>query len=240
MTACENPMINELKQLVKEMDEQCPINLGSMGDIVHVKFDADKREMQWYYAINEDMMTIDAMSKNSQLAKKSFKISLSRPEQKKHIDMLAKHGVGFKAVFKGNTSGKTFTVECTSKDLKDVLEHPMTNREVDEALYEFQIAKEHAMCPQTVEAGVIATSVKDENGSMVYVYEVDEEYCDLSLFDYPQFKKEMRASIQEGFSDPSCQNTIRLLKALDKQLVFRYCGKKSGKTVDLKFTPSEL
>lgn len=222
---------------IKEADKECPISLGMVGDLLSVKYDEETKTVKLYLSLNDEV-DIDALKENSDLQLATLKLSFSDGDSRELVEMIYDAGATMEVVYKSASTGKTYTVELTRDDLKDILDYEYSDREMAELTLANSVRMENAKCPYKVDEGLEMVRVYDSGDNVVYVAEADESVYDIDVM--RENETGMKLAIAGLFTDPIVRNEIENYVTLDKGLVYRYVGKKSGDTFDLTFPPSEL
>lgn len=239
-TSCEYQSVKKLKVVVEKVQSECPISMGMMGDVLDVKYLPQSHEVQIYYNINKAVIDVDVLSQNKELLQNNVKLGFSKGEPRKLIEMIADANAGLKLVYKNASTSNKCEVSCSPEDLKEMIANPLSDAEINEMIIKNQLAIENSRCPYPVEVGVVMKKVVNEEGSIIYYAELDEEMYDIRAFKDPEVMTQMRASIEELFSDPMSVAHIKILNSLNKGVIYRYVGSNSGQKVDIAFTPNDL
>jgi len=101
----------------------------------------------------------------------------------------------------------------------------------------------NASCPIKAGKRELLEGAEFKDNKWIYYYAVKED--SLVMFDNPiqneQFAVAMKQSTSEGIlGNPSMLTMIEALIKVDAQLVYKYRGTRSGKTIDVCFTSNEL
>lgn len=230
-----NKYITKLKEMIEEGNRSCPMDLGMLGEVQKMNYDENSNHVKFHYLIDETNtpLTIYDDTKN---IKQSLKITLftesSRPLMKSLIDAKA----GLQLIYKGSKSKKTKKINLSYTELKEAYNNPITEKEKNVILLENQIARENGACPMTVSEGMIMDKVFDTGSYVVWRYRLDEDYYSLSDFSASEVKQNMIAV----FKDPTINQIMQLMIKNNRGVIYRYYGDTSNKTVDVKFTVSEL
>lgn len=240
LTSCEDQSVKELKTVINKVQSECPMNMGMLGDVLDVKYLDDSHEVKIYYNINEEFIDIDAFNKNQELVQNNLKLAFATGDSRKLSEMIVKANAGLKVVYKNASSGRTCEVACSSEELKEMLARPLSETEIYEMIITNQVSMENARCPYAVEEGLMMQKVVDENGFIVYYADIDEDLYDISQLKHPEVMREMRSSVEEYFSEPMLERFITLLTSVNKGVIYRYVGNKSGETIDIVFTVDDL
>lgn len=238
LSSCENLHVAKLKHEIEAANKQCPVNMGMMGDMLSMKYDDNAKEVQLYMSLNEDMISIDALQNSENLASQSMKLSFSCGEYKEMLKLMINAGSGLAMTFKSASSGKSFKVNMPLDELKDMVDNPMKESEINRLLLENQLAMENSRCPYSVDEGMEMEKAFDDGDNIIYVCRIDEDMYDISAIRYAQ--AEIKDRIKDMFTDPVMKKQIELMQSLGKGFTYRYYGDASGEIVEITFTKEEL
>lgn len=238
VTSCENENVKRLKHEIEVADKQCPVNMGMMGDMLSMKYDEKAKEVQLYFSLHDDMISIEALKNNEQMALQSMKLSFSKGESREMLKQMIKAGAGLSITYKSASTGKNFKVKLSLDDLKEIRDTPMTDVEVNRMLLDNQLAMENSRCPYLVDEGMEMVKAYDDGENIIYACRIDEEMYDISAFKYA--KDEIKQNMKEIFKDPLMKKQLGIIKSLDKGFVYHYYGDISGESVDIVFNNDEL
>lgn len=104
-----------------------------------------------------------------------------------------------------------------------------------------EIKDVNAKLPVKVEEGVTVTNFTVEDNDAVYYYMCEEPKVGMDAIAQAQqkMKENTRHSLQTT-NDPETIHLLRMLRGASMGLIFRYKGTKSGRTVDVSYSPAEL
>lgn len=238
ITGCGNENEKRLKREIEAVDKQCPIDMGMMGDMLSMKYDEKAKEVQLYFSLHDDMLSIEALKNNEQLALQSMKLSFSKGESREMLKQMIKASAGLSITYKSASTGKSFKANFSLDDLKGIWDNPMNDSDINEMLLINQLAMENSICPYSVEEGMYMVKVFDEGDNVVYVCQIDEKMYDLSLLESAQDL--IKQNMIEVLRDPIAKKRLESIASLDKGLVYRYLGDTSGESFDVVFSTDEL
>lgn len=240
LASCENSKLARLKKTIKEVNDECPVDMGMIGNIVSYKFDENENEVQINISVDEDNLNIDFIRDNEEMIISSMKLSLLKADDKKLEKEAIDAGVGMSFIYTGVSTGKSHKLTLTLDDLKDIINNnnSLSEKEIDEILLAQQIASVDASCPFFIDEGMKIVRAYDDGNNVVYVALIDEDIYDLETLLYS--RHEIKKGMKETFGDPTMKLFIERLKSLGKGLVYRYQGDRSGKSIDITFTTEEL
>lgn len=98
-----------------------------------------------------------------------------------------------------------------------------------------------AKLPVKVEEGVTVENFTVEGNDAVYYYMCEEPKVNIEAVE--QAKTKMKERTRESLKttdDPETIHLLRMLRGGEMGLIFRYKGTKSGRAVDVAFSPEEL
>lgn len=100
-----------------------------------------------------------------------------------------------------------------------------------------------ADCPEDLGDGITMKDILLENGDVVYICEMDEEYYDIEGCNDPLIQASMKASIMEFIynnEDASIDEFINIVKESEADIIYRCVGNVSGDGFDIVIDNSEL
>jgi hypothetical protein len=102
---------------------------------------------------------------------------------------------------------------------------------------------EAAQCPMDYGDGLTMKDAVLENGNVVYVYEMDEDYYDIEGCKDPLTIREMKETIMDEIlhsNDNDLKEFIKIVKDSEADIIYRYIGDTTGKKIDFVIKNSEL
>ena len=100
-----------------------------------------------------------------------------------------------------------------------------------------------ADCPEDLGDGITMKDILLENGDVVYICEMDEEYYDIEGCNDPLIQASWKASIMEFIynnEDASIDEFINKVKDSEADILYRCVGNVSGDGFDIVIDNSEL
>ena len=226
---------SEIRKLVKEINDQCPIDY----DYFTCQSAAIQgNEVVMNYMIDETMLSLDLMKQKPDLAKKYGGSSIFN-ENAELGDLMVKSGLGFTANYQGSLSGEVVTLKFTNDDIKEIKAHPVSREE----LLDWEIQATNSTLPRQLDYVTTLVSLSRDGNVVAYTYEIDEDELDMSMMIDGQ--DQMRAGIAAQIATlnsptSSAQTFMRLLREGGKDLHYIYKGNKTGTVLEIKFTNNEL
>lgn len=231
--------ISALKKEIAILNAECP-SQWSFGQIKSVDFDEDNNKLTFVVILNEEYSSYISEDFNeNNLNSTSVTLTnalANNTSNKEFLNYLIKLNIGFKASYFTEKSDKEiFSIEVTADEIKEFVENPPTNKQL---ITQF-IDSAKLNCPSIIEEGIIWVDVFEEGNNVVFLYEVDEDLYDITLFldyineNYGEIKNEM-------LSTPLLSLSIGVLKQTHKNLIYRYVGSNYEQALDITITPEEI
>lgn len=238
LTACGNPNKARLKAEIEAGDKECPISLGMVGDLLRMSYDESADMIKFYITINDDNLSVEALKKNEDLALNALRLAFSQDDSKELISLIVSAGASLEVTYKSAQTANSIDLQLPNDELKKIINNPLSKEETNRMLLENQMALENARCPYYIQEGMEMIKAGHEGKNVVYTYRMDEDMFDMSIL---QNRKDiLKGSIKESFNNSYMTRQARILSSLGKGLVCRFCGNRSGKTVEIEISDSEL
>ncbi len=240
VAGCSDGKKKALQKAVAEADKGCPVSVGSYGDMTGVKYDEDANMIEFHYLLKDgDLINIGYIEKNKEAMAKSAKLIFSKSGMDKVSGMATDAGAGLRMVYESSSTGKTVEITISSSELKEMKDNPLTDREINEMLYENELDAIQSSLPVDMDEGMSMDKVYDDGSNMVYSYLINESLYDISALrdNSGELKEDIKAGLK---TEPSAMQLMKILVALDKGIIYRYKGDTSGNTVDVEMSVSEL
>jgi len=224
----------KLRSSVESINKECPIAIGSVGEISQVTY--KDKTVKMVYLMDEQYTNIDYLASNPDSMKTSIMASLRNDNSKQLFKMIIDAKADFCIVYKGNISGKEVKFLFTPEELKQELDRPDAT---PEAKLAFEIAKANQMMPLDTGTEVLITELKDEGDAVVYMACVPDT---TELHEYASYSEDLKESQREGFqaADVVERNFYNLIIAADKDLKFRYYAEGTDESFEVVHTSAEL
>ena len=104
LTGCSQK--SKLKLAIELADKQCPMDMGTVGEISGITFDGT--DVIYNMLMNEDYLDLNALEKNPDAMKSAVTAMFKNPkgEIKTMLEMVVDTKSGIKFIYKGKTTGK--------------------------------------------------------------------------------------------------------------------------------------
>ena len=146
------------------------------------------------------------------------------------------------AVSKKNVKNKAVGKNSSEKEAdKPDKQEKTDDKSVYKEALKAEIKDVNAKLPVKVEEGVTVTNFTVEGNDAVSYYMCEEPKVGMDAIVQAQQKMKVntRQSLQTT-NDPETIHLLRMLRGAEMGLIFRYKGTKSGRTVDVSYSPAEL
>lgn len=238
LTGCSQK--SKLKLAVEVAARQCPISMGSAGEISSITFDGT--DVIYTALVNEAYLKLDALEKNPESMKSVISAMFSNPakEVKQMLDLVINANSGIKFVYKGKTSGKEVECYLTTQDLKSIANADSTVGESDQKKLEEQVNITNVSCPIQVDEVTRLDKLAIEGDQVVYHYTIDEKLVDMAVLreNAEAMKQNVRNSL--NVSEPALRIFLEICVKCDKKLCYRYVGNSSGESMEFSFDVSDI
>ena len=230
MTGCQEA---KLKTVIAVANKQCPIDMGAVGTITSIIYDGNN--VVYTLNMNEEITNIKILKDNPESMKSSITMMFQNPaaDVKEMLKLMAK--------FVGNKSGEQAVCELTAEELKEVINTNADPAQSGQTKLEAQLKMANLQFPMQASEEVIVEKIEVIGESVVYICSVDEELCPISQIE------ENAAEVKEGIvsmlasqTDPATQLFIKTCVNNNKNIMYRYIGKESGKQHDVVIPVSDL
>ena len=239
MSGCTDAKISALKKEIERFNAQCPQDMGAMGKLSGVRYDDGANMLVYEFSVNEDVMDFSDLDGFEERVRPVMPALLSQGDARSFVKVMADCNAGFKAVYKGDKSGKQVEVTIPAADIKEMYEHPLSDEESGEMIVKQTVLNNKAMCPYTEEEVITMVDVFDDGKSVVFLSEIDED-----IYNFDNLEDNMKhydyVLRNELLSDPMVKSTIQYLSRGGRTLVYRYKGVPSGREINLELTTRDL
>lgn len=240
--SCEDENVKKLKKQVRTIDALCPVNAGISGDFLSIKYDEDDKKVYMYFASNEEFGSQFFLKESRENIMTNLKLMFQDPESHQMLKDMVNAKAGLVVIYKIPSNGKTAEYEIPYDDLKNILDHPISEQERVMMIIKNKVSVENNKCPYAIETGVIMVknALIDEN--VVFYIQVDEDLFDFKDFKNAQndIKEDAKQTFREMKGDLTMQSELRLLAKAGLGYHYRYFGNKTKDYFDIIFTSEEL
>lgn len=238
LTGCSQK--SKLKISIEIANKQCPIMVGTTGEISSITFDGTN--VIYSMLMNEDYLDLDALEKNPDAMKLAVAAMFKNPKGdiKQMLEMVVDTKSGIKFIYKGKNSGKE--VECLlgTEDLENILNQKVSDKESDQKKLEELVNVTNVSCPMKVDEATTLDKLTIEADNVVYNYTVDEKTVDIDALrsNEAQMKQSIKGSL--NVSEPALRMFLEACVKDNKGLSYRYVGDTSGNSTEFTLSVSEI
>lgn len=230
---------SDLNTIVKIIDRQCPISLGSSGEIRSCKMTTSNLVMEC--VMDEEYIDLDALRKNPKLVHSNIESMVRNATgyTDSVYTLLAQFGKGVVLNYTGAQSGKKLSVSLKNGELKEIIKTRSDKRDPLELLQGI-IEITNIQMPMTVDDGLVISDVAIDGAYVVYNCVTDEDLY--SIDDLNDAVTEMKEAISEVFdlTDITILQLLRYCAEANKGIAYRYVGNQTGKTCFVPFSAREI
>lgn len=238
--SCGNPKREKLQREItyelEKFNKTCPMAFGEYGSLMGASYDKDENKVTYKLTLNEDFMPMKVMRKHKDVMKMLLRKQFS---ENPALRVFSTNNVTLSYEISGNQSSGTFEVVATPEEMRRWQTEIVDNAEFNKQLIKYQLEVANEALPQQVERGMTMESVALEGSSIVYLCRMNEDLYDIDMF--RQVKSEMKKGIVEGTPiDFETEAFFKTIVESNYNLVYRYKGSASGKSLDIVITPEEI
>lgn len=232
---------SELKKVVEEVNKECPVSYGIVGELSGVEYDEDENEVVMTVALNKNLpMNLSALEGVKGNLKRATMGSWADSDDViEMMKKIANADARLTMVMRSEKTGESLKIKFSENEVKEVADGkvtPITNRE----MLQIMVASTNAQCPMQMDEMTVLTSVSLEGDYFVYVYSIDESELPIESIrqNKGMVKENIRPMLQSD--DPAIKMVLKLCNEANVGITYRYVGNSSGDACDIQFSPSEL
>lgn len=258
LTSCKDKDTEMLEKIVAEVNEKCPLEINQ--EIKITKIELDKEFLTYYFEYSEESFQIGDIDESAQkaLGKEVLKAICNFDGQEKEmVDLLLKKNLGMKFVMDFKRSKKQVTIKFSADKIREsrngasssvASTDESTSAESDAASaqesLEADVELSKNSVPMDLGNGITMTDIYLSNGSLYYIYDVDEASVPLESWNDEIIANVKQALISELKSEsktnPAVKRLISLCEQTGTTFVYRYKGDQSGIEYDITLTTDDL
>ncbi|MDE6444338.1 MAG: hypothetical protein K2K64_07970 [Muribaculaceae bacterium] len=238
MAGCGGRNDRVLKAQIESGQKHCPMSLGMAGKLTKMSYDEETGEVCFTVQLNKQVQKVKDLEAAPEATRQGVKLAMQKGSMKQLLEMMVDADASLKVVYKNKGSEDEFVVAFTNAELKDMLDHPMTEEETNRLMLDNQIRMENSKIPYRIDKGLNVTNIEDNGTSLVYTCEVDENLYELD--DMGNAKDELKNDMKKMMKDKAMRQQAEILASLNKGFEYHYVGKTSGKKVIVAFSGAEL
>lgn len=242
VAGCSSPE-RKIQQGVEATKKVLPIEVAGIGVISDVSFNEANKNLIMVTDVYDDMVQIESIRSNPALSQESCMLNIAsngREQNKKDVllNNLVEIGGFVTYVYRDILTGNAAMVNLSTEQIREALEYDYTEEELFDKLLDIEVARENSQYPVEIEQGMFMQSVSREDGYLVYHVVLDEN--DYNIDEMNAAHDLLRSNMEAEMASPEMKEILYRLSKVGNGLRYTYTGDKSGKSVDITFTPEDV
>lgn len=225
---------SRLEKIVKAMNEECPLSMGSIGEITSVEI-VDGNAL-CNLMIDEQYMNIQALKDNVEVLRQNILTSFMNPskEMADLITELKRSDAGLIYKYTGKQTGNSFQVVLSAEDIRNASKADPDNSDPMERM-QAEINSSNLQCPMSMDIGITITSLELEEEYVVYNITVDEDLVNMLELkaNSSQMEQVFRTNLLSQ-QDAVSTNFVKLCREVKRNMLYRFKGSASGEILEIK------
>lgn len=196
--------------------------------------------LEYHFTLDTSNVDVTMLEKHPETLKERGKIMLRVKDNgmQEVLGLLSQcDGYSLKMVYNLGKGVKRDAV-FTHDEIAYALANPLNSKEAYKLLTEMEIKLMMGDLPITIETGITVTEVKCTDVYIDYVCTIDEDLYDMSMM--KSSLSDVKASIREGFIEPSGWQLLNTLTKAEMGLRYIYRGSKTGTETIVSIEPAEI
>ena len=219
--------------------QELPFRMEGIGKVRDI--DYKENTVLFLMKIREDDafgMNVNKINNNKVLAREivSTQIGMMADKMKNAMRIIAEQSWGLRVVVNGSNSNQGI-IDLSSEDISAALSKT-SNKTPEDYSLEMVALTTRLMLPTRVDEVTTWTDTRMTDSSFEYVYGIDDDGIDLNRIDISLLKDEKLTILRQNMDVMG--NVVSLCKSTHRNLVYRYIGNRSNRTIDVVLTPSDL
>lgn len=233
------PENNVVADAMTTLRQELPFRLEGLGKVRDIDYEGNT--VLLLMRIQEDDaygMNVNKISRNKALAKEivSAQIGMMSDHMKDAMRNIAEQSFGLRVVVNGSNSNQGI-INLSSEEISAALSNTSNKTSEDYSL-EMVALTTRLMLPTRVDQVTTWTDTRMTDSSFEYVYRIDDDGIGLNGIDISFLKSEKLTMLRQNMDVMG--NVVGLCKSTRRNLVYKYIGNRSNKTIDIVLTPSDL
>ena len=232
----ENSIVADAITALRQELPFCMEGLGKVRDI-----DYEDNSVLFLMRIQEDDaygMNVNKISNNKVIAKEilSTQIGMMDDQKKDAIRNIAEQSFGLRIVVNGSNSNQGI-IDLSPKEISEALSKT-TNKTLEDYSLEMVVLTTKLMLPARVDQVTTWTDTRMTDSTFEYVYRIDDYSIDMNAIEISSLKSEKITVLRQNMDIMG--NVVYQCKSTRRNLIYRYIGNRSNKTIDIVLTPYDL
>lgn len=220
--------------------QELPIELEGLGKVRDIDYEGNTVLLQM--RIKEDAsygLSVSKISNNTELAKAIVSIQIGMMDDKKKgaIKAIAGQSYNLQVVVNGSDSHREGKINLSPEDLEAALANSQ-NKSADDFSLEMVAMSTRLMLPTRVDQVTTWIDTQLTDTAFEYIYRIDDDGIDLYSVDLGMMRNEKLSILRQNMDIMG--KVVRCCIATNRNLVYKYIGRTSNKTIDVVLSPSDL
>ncbi len=237
-TSCTFVSKYRLKQVVKESNRECPMEVEDIGTLTSIRYDESSNMVVFNYTFSADNKELfKLLQSDTALAKSMIRVDYSDNDTdiQNILELVVDAECGIREVY--TCRGQEISAELSNTECRELLNNPPSEQERNRLTLQLVVSAMRAACPEDLGDGMVITSVYD-NGTDVIIYIEVPDYMIDALDDLSYY--ELKASLREEMQTEDMKEIVETCIANNRGFVYHYVGRSSYKKLDVRLSPEDL
>lgn len=219
---------------------ELPIHFEGLGKVREVDYEGNN--VIFRMRIQEDAsygMSVTKINKNQSLAKEivAAQIGMINAQEKEALKAIAGESFGLKVLISGSSSNRDGIINLSPDEIESALANAQ-NKSAEDFSLEMVAMTTRLMLPARVDQVTTWTDTRLTDETFEYIYHIDDGSIDLSSIDKGTLRYEKLTMLSQNMDVMG--NVVKCCKATRRNLVYKYIGNNSNKTILVVLTPTDL
>ena len=239
-SSCADIAKEKLKAEFEAVNDKCPVDLGSLGEMTSARYDAESNAGVFLYTLNEEYVDVASLRK-AVGAQKVFMSEFLKSESSRSIlKSLVDADASLEMRFTGADSQEESTITFTAAELKEL---DKADASEDNAMRQLEamVSINNAQCPKDMGDGLVSTECVIEGKYTVYRFDYDVDQLPMDTSMLPEFEKALRESLSEELNYAGNKHEKELMIELGMGVKYVYNPVNGmGDVLVVEITPEEV
>lgn len=224
---------------ITSLQQELPIKMEGLGTIREVDYDENSVILRM--RIQEDDLyevNVQKISSHKGLAQEiiSSQISMMNDEVKNAINSIAEQSYNLCVVINGSNSLNSVEIYLMPEDLKYAVVRFW--KSADDFSLSMIALSTKLMLPLKADPVTTWTNTRLTDTTFEYIYKIDDKGMDLENVDIESMRLERLELLRQNMD--LLENVVKGCISTNRNLVYKYIGRFSDKTIDIVITDAEL
>ena len=238
MGSCKKKSLfqSTLEKEVSKLNQQCPMNMGILGEISSVEL--DDSVVVFNIQLTSQLVKLDKLKTHSDDVKEGMLLQFA--ENPNSLESFIQSKCRLRYVYQNDKTGDKMAIEVTPDDIKRMSGLINKPDEVAQRKVEILVSNTRLQLPMNVDAVTLLDDMVIEGDTVCYVYSIDSEQvsADQITSDIEGMKQNIIKNLDSP--DPALQYLVTCLSDADKSLCYRYVFQPDGQRVEILLSADEV